>query len=141
MTRAAGELCQVLDSTRKAPYGHKSRGGSAIEAARVWATVEDHQDIAEALLLDEHEILTEEVNRTAVPDGCSARTGGKKGRHLHELIKLESKSEDKNKTKSVSDDRNADGNNESTGFGSVTAPPSYAQLSSNFGLLESFAES
>ena len=89
MPCAAGELCQVLDSTLfKAPDGRECRRGSAIEAARVWATVEDQEYIVEALRLPyEHDILIVQVAGTGVPEG-----GG------------------------VSDDENADGDDDITGL-------------------------
>ena len=74
-------------------------------------TVEDEEDIVQAIRLDEQDVLIGEVINSAVREG------------------------------SVSDSENEYGGDEGAGVGGIAAPPSYAQVPSQFGPLEIFAGS
>ena len=84
---------------------------AAMDVARAGVTVEDEENIVQAIRLDGQDVLSGDIIASVVLEG------------------------------SVSDSESEDGGDEGAGVGDIAAPPSYAQVSSQSDALESFAES
>ena len=106
------ELCEVLTQLEIVPG--RPVPPAAVVAAQSWATLEDQEDIAEALAADAKDALTE-------------RMAG--------IVAEEIDPSDDEK------ELNESGDAESGGGRKVEAPPPYSDLSSCFGPLEQKAES
>ena len=124
MPCAAGELCQLSDSTTTPELcevlAHldivpgRPAHPAAIEAVQAWAELEDQLEIVEALTKDATDVLYERVNGTFADDANPSD-------NELELAGTE--------------------NVESEGGRRLAPPPPFSELSSLFGPLEKYAES
>ena len=92
------ELCEVLVDLDNSPA--KPSDKAAMDVARVWVTVQDGEDIVQAIQLDGQDVLTGDIIDSVVREG------------------------------SVSDSEIEDGGDGGAGIGGNAAPPSYAKVSS-----------